>query len=182
MKKLFAFCLAAMMAVSLSACAAQDTPDTSSASTSSTEETSSQPEETSSEADSSSEASSEASTDGNALASYKTMEEYAASEEVQSQIADTTETLGETGMGLSVRGEGNKFIYTYTMPEGLAGSFSDDLVDSLASSLDSQSGVFESMASLLEIIVAVENPVVVVEYVAADGTVIYSQEFSAPAE
>ena len=64
----------------------------------------------------------------------------------------------------------------YTFDENIA---TDGMAESLETALNAQASVFESIASQLKLAVNVENPVVVVEYLAHDGTVIYSQEFTA---
>lgn len=108
--------------------------------------------------------------------SKPTMEEFAASDEIQSEIEDLRESLAADGMDLTITGEGNRLIYTYTMPAELA---VDGVAEALASSTESQASTFEDLAAQLKGAVDAENPVVVVTYVTSDGTELYSQEFSA---
>lgn len=107
---------------------------------------------------------------------YKTMAEFAASDEVQNQIASLKESIAESGMDIAITGEDNKLIYTYTYGDVTK---SDELVTALTNGLESQADTFKGIASTLSLAVEVENPVVVVKYIDANGEEIVSQEYSA---
>lgn len=107
---------------------------------------------------------------------YKTMDEFAASDEVQSQISSLKESMAEGGMDIAITGEDNKLIYSYTYRDMTK---SDELATALADGLESQADTFKGIASTLSMAVEVENPVVVVEYIDSNGEVIVSQEFTA---
>ena len=107
---------------------------------------------------------------------FASMEEYAKSDAVQQQISSVQDMLGDSGMELSVTGEGNKLLYTYTC-SGVTKS--DALASSLESGLSAQEETFTSLASTLKGAVNVENPVVEVIYLDDAGEEIYSQEFAA---
>lgn len=106
---------------------------------------------------------------------YATMEEYVQSAEMQSQIASLQQTMEEQGLSMTITGEENKLIYTYTYPSEV----SDLMGDALESALQQQSSTFESVAETLKLAVDVDNPVVVVRYLSSDGTEICSMEFGA---
>lgn len=107
---------------------------------------------------------------------YKTIAEFVESAEMQQQLESAKSAVEAQGMSISVAGEEDKLIYTYTFAEGT------DLTDAeevLKEGLDAQAGTFESVASTLKLVVDVENPIVVVTYLNSDGTVVYSDEFTA---
>lgn len=106
---------------------------------------------------------------------YATMQEYVQSAEMQSQIASLQQTMEEQGLSMTITGEENKLIYTYTYPSEV----SDLMGDALESALQQQSSTFESVAETLKLAVDVDNPVVVVRYLSSDGTEICSMEFGA---
>lgn len=107
---------------------------------------------------------------------YTTMAEFAASDEVQSQLSSLQESMAESGMDIAITGEDNKLIYTYTYKDMTK---SDELAAALADGLESQADTFKGIASTLGMAVEVENPVVVVEYIDSNGEVIASQEYTA---
>ena len=107
---------------------------------------------------------------------YATMEDYVKSDAVQQQIASLEDTMANMGLELSVTGEGNKLIYTYTSNDITK---SDALVSTLESSLEAQKETFTSTANTLKSVVNVDNPCVVVTYLDKTGEEIYSREFMA---
>ena len=104
------------------------------------------------------------------------VEEFASSEAVQSEIAELKSSLSGSGMDISVTGEGDKLIYTFTLAEG---TDTTDLEEGLKAGVEAQASTFEGLATELKGAVSAENPVVVVIYATSDGTEIYSQEFTA---
>ena len=107
---------------------------------------------------------------------FASIHDYVQSDEVQAELETLTSSADGSGMSIEVAGEENKLIYRYTFDENIA---TDGMAESLETALNAQASVFESIASQLKLAVNVENPVVVVEYLAHDGTVIYSEEFTA---
>ena len=103
------------------------------------------------------------------------MQEYVRSAEMQAQVASLQQTMEEQGLNMTITGEGNKLIYTYTYPSEVP----DVMGDALESALQAQSSTFESIAETLKQAVDVDNPVVVVRYLSSDGTEICSMEFGA---
>lgn len=110
---------------------------------------------------------------------YKTVEDFVNSDVMQSQLSGMMESMASAGMSIEITGQGNKLIYTFVY-EDLYGVDQEFLGNALAEALESMSDTFESVAASLKEAVEVENPVVVVEYVTADGTVLCSREFAAP--
>ena len=103
------------------------------------------------------------------------MQEYVRSAEMQAQVASLQQTMEEQGLNMTITGDGNKLIYTYTYPSEVP----DVMGDALESALQAQSSTFESIAETLKQAVDVDNPVVVVRYLSSDGTEICSMEFGA---
>lgn len=172
MKKIAKGIIMAALALSttLSMASCGDSPkDTSSASESSV---SSQTEPVTSKPDSSSAASGETTPTGTKFA---TMKEYAESPEVQKQMETMADLYKDSGLTFTMTGEGNKLIYTYTYPEGTVTTAIKDAMDGVA---DQMSPSFELIAESLKSVVEVDNPVLVVKYLDADGTELYSREFS----
>lgn len=112
----------------------------------------------------------------NTIGMFDTVEEYVASDMFQAQIATLTDSLEGTGMKMEITGEGNKLIYTYTY-ETITNM--DGLAESLEAGMDAQASTFEATASMLKAAVKVDNPVVEVVYIDANGEEIYSREFTA---
>ena len=79
-------------------------------------------------------------------------------------------------MDISISGEDNKLIYTYTYSQNVDTS---QMADTLKNAMASQADTFKNVASSIKAAVEVENPVVVVRYLNADGSEIYSEEFAA---
>ena len=108
-----------------------------------------------------------------------TIEDYIASDEIQEQLESVKSSMVSSGIDVDVIGEDNKLIYVYTYSD----QFDEDAVDALAEQLESamsaQASTFEDVAASLKEETDVEDPVVEVRYVNADGSEIYSQEFTA---
>ena len=108
-----------------------------------------------------------------------TIEDYIASDEIQEQLESVKSSLVSSGIDVDVIGEDNKLIYVYTYSD----QFDEDAVDALAEQLESamstQASTFEDVAASLKEKTDVEDPIVEVRYVNADGSEIYSQEFTA---
>ncbi len=119
--------------------------------------------------------------DLSALASIKfdTMEEFAATEEIQSQVEAYQEELQDSGMEVAIYGEDNKLVYSFKF---LSIESSPELNEALASALDEAGSEFESIASIIKLAVNVDDPVVVVQYLDCNDEVMASQEFSGSAE
>ncbi len=111
------------------------------------------------------------------LGSYASVEEFAASDDIQSQIEAMKESLNEAGMDIAVTGEGDKLIYTYTYKE-----LTDEdgtMEESIKTQMDAQASTFTAVANTIKAAVDVEKPVVVVRYLDANGEEIFSGEYPA---
>lgn len=107
---------------------------------------------------------------------YKTMEEYVNSSEVQKQISSLKQEVQSSGMNIEMKGEGDKLIYVYTIDSAYV---VDGLGEQLKTALTKEASTFEQVAEELKKEVAVQNPIVVVQYVDSDGNDIHVQEFTA---
>ena len=85
----------------------------------------------------------------------------------------------DSGMSMDIKGEGNKLIYTYQYDEPLI----DDtftLEDAQAyfdDAIKQQESTFTTLCSQLPLYIDVKDPVVVLKYIDADGTLIWEKEF-----
>lgn len=117
-----------------------------------------------------------AATDSPVSGKYSSIEEFAASPEVQDEITGINESLESQGMTVEVVGEGNKLIYNYYYTELVN---QEGLGEALEEGLTAEADTFSDVAASISEAVDVENPVVVVRYIDANGEVIHSQEFPA---
>lgn len=107
----------------------------------------------------------------------KTVEDYLSDKEVQSQMDTLKETMKNAGIDMEVKGEGNKLIYSYKYSEQIGEDSLDVVKESLESGLDSQKSVFDGIVSTLKEDLKISDPSVVVKYLNADGTELFSREF-----
>ncbi len=165
---LFAVCL-----LSLSACSTGKKPDSSSGS--SVESAGSSTESTGG-AGTSSVASAGGRTE---TGKYATVKDFVNSDLMQNQLKTMREQLGtgENGLEVNVTGEENKMVFTFLYK--LGDQDAKTVSAYLEGAMESMEKSFEVTAASLKEAVEVENPVVVVTYVAEDGTELYSKEFSA---
>ena len=186
-KKTLTLALCAAMMLAVTACGGKETESSSAASSSAVTSEASNAEESaapesstaqeSSSADDSASSEAGASTSGVSTGAYASVEEFAASDDIQSQIAGMKETLNEAGMDIEVTGEGDKLIYTYTYQE-----LTDEdgaIAESIKTQMDAQASTFTTVANTIKAAVDVENPVVVVRYLDANGEEIFSGEYPA---
>ena len=125
----------------------------------------------------SSEAESSAATDLPTSGKFATIDEFVNSSIMQSQIKTLKDSAGDSGMDdITLAGEGNKLIYTFTFAEGTE---TEGMAEALEAALDTQASTFENVASSLKAAVEVEDPIVVVTYADSEGNEIYSREFTA---
>lgn len=170
--------VAAAMVLSMTACggtAPSASAAVSSSSTASVSSAESSQAESSSAVDSSEDQeNSEDTSAADTSSKFASLEEYVNSPEMQSQLSTLTASMAKQGLDIKVTGEGNKLIYTYTFTKA-------QKVDAkaLSAALEKQSSTFENIASSLKLAANVENPVVVVRYLNADGSELVSREFKA---
>ncbi len=110
---------------------------------------------------------------------YKTMEAFVNSDLMQEQLDSILDEIASDGVEVQLSGQGNQLIYTFTLLEDFPGMDTAVLGVALDAALDEMGSVFESVAASLKDAVEVEDPVVVVEYVTSDGTLLCSREFRA---
>lgn len=107
---------------------------------------------------------------------YSSVEDFVNSDELQSEIAKAIESIEGMGIDLAVSAEGDKFVYTYTYEE--IENF-DGMADALEQGLNAEKKTFIDLANEIKGEVKVENPIVVVRYVDANGELVYEGEFAA---
>lgn len=105
------------------------------------------------------------------------IQDYLDKPAVKTQMDAQIKEVEAQGMKAEVLGEDNKLIYRFTV---------DMVVDdvetvkaALESGVEAQKAQFEEAASSLKKEVKVDNPVVVVEYLDANGTELYKAEIPA---
>ncbi len=193
MKKNFIRLLAGTMALSmlltLAACGGNNDSGSSQSSSSSQSSEAGAPDSSvasednaSSAADSSAGSSTDASAgDGAAVGEkYASIQAFLDDPEVKTQIDAMVDAMASSGnMNITVTAEGSKLIYTFTFPEFEEGTDMDAVATQLEDDMTQQAATFEGIAGELKAVVEEANPTVVVTYKAADGSDIYSKEFSA---
>ena len=107
------------------------------------------------------------------------MESFIASDVMQSQLKEAKDSVEDGTLTIDIVAEGDKLVYVYTYQQDIDVDYAKE---ALASALDQQASTFENVAKEIKNAVNIENPVVVVRYLTKDGSEIYSQEFTAPAE
>lgn len=110
---------------------------------------------------------------------FDTMEAFIASDVMQSQLKEAKDSVEDGTLTIDIVAEGDKLVYVYTYQQDIDVDYAKE---ALASALDQQAATFENVAKEIKNAVNIENPVVVVRYLTKDGSEIYSQEFTAPAE
>lgn len=109
---------------------------------------------------------------------YATVKDFAESDALQSQIGGVLEGFEGNGISLELVGEDNKLIYNFVYDD--IGSMDPATLGSaLSDALEGTADTFKTIANVLKTAVDVENPVVVVRYVVADGTELCTKEFTA---
>lgn len=172
--RLMACVVAFAMVLSLAACSG----DSKSSSSSKSESSAASSEVASSKAAESSEASSEASSKaatGVRTEKYASVEEFLADPAVKDQLETMMSSLGD-GMDITLTGEGDKLIYTFTFSEEVDIEATKAAMEEQMNS-DTFATTFKGIAGTLPDAIDVANPSVVVTYNAVDGTEIYSQEY-----
>ena len=171
------FCTAVLsMVLTVGACGDKKAADTSEKTTPTPEVTEEvQPETTEAPEDTETPETTEAPEEA-AFEKFPDMKAYVESEEVQSQLEAMLASLEEQGMQMEVLGEDNKLIYRYTFTNM---EKQDGMAEQLEKSMEAQTETFTMVANSLKTYVEVEDPMVIVEYLDANGEEIYTAEFKA---
>ena len=109
---------------------------------------------------------------------YANIEALMASAEMKSQLDSMLEGMKSDEIDVTVTGQGNKLVYTFTYND-VGDMDLGELSDSLGEATEALGGTFETIASSLAPLVKEANPSVVVIYNAPDGTELYNHEFNA---
>lgn len=173
--RVMACVLAFALMLSLAACGgkANNSSTAPNSSAASSEAASSTPV-SASEPESKAESSTAAPADGK----YASIQEFLEDPQVSSQLETMMSALGDD-MDIDVSADGDRLVYTFKFSEEI-----EDL-EATKSAMEEQmnddtfASTFKNIAGSLSEAIEVENPSVVVTYLAMDGTEIYSQEYFA---
>lgn len=180
--RLLACVMAFAMVLSLAACGgspkSSGSSSASSAASSKVEssEASSKASSAPSEAESSSESSASSTAAGLTGEKFASVEEFLEDPTVKSMLETAMGSLDDS-MNVDISGNGGKLVYTFTFSEPL------EDVDAIKTALEEQmngddfAGTFRGIAASLKDAIEAQDPSVVVTYLNADGTEIYSQEY-----
>lgn len=106
------------------------------------------------------------------------VQDYLNKPEVKSQLDALIDSMKDAGMNMTVTGEDNKLIYTYTFETQL-----DDADGTISAGLEegmkAQESTFKNIAKSLKDEIKVKDPVVVIKYLNADGSELYTVEYTA---
>lgn len=105
------------------------------------------------------------------------IEDYLNMPEVKSQMDALIDSMSGMGMTIEVTGEGNKLIYSYYFDTQLGDV--ETIRAGLEEGIKAQEATFKTIAKSLKEEINVENPVVVIKYFNADGSELYTVEFTA---
>lgn len=108
-----------------------------------------------------------------------TVEDYLNKPEIKSQIDETIEAIEGSGMSMEVIGEGNKMIYSYKFETPIEDEVLDTAKATLEEGVKAQESIFKQAAKELETEGKVKDAVVVIQYLNADGSEIYTVEYKA---
>lgn len=111
---------------------------------------------------------------------FSTIDDYAKSESVQSQIESIKDSFSDT-LNVNVYGEGNTLVYEYKYINQIDDSVLSATKSALDKAIESQKSTFVDVAKVIPTLVDVsENDVeVAVRYINADGTLITESVFKA---
>ncbi len=110
---------------------------------------------------------------------YDSISDFVESPEFQSQLKSVMQSAEDQDMKMEVKGEGNKLIYVYTYKTiTVDDETKAEMAAILEEGLAASASQFKSLAGSLSDEINVKNPIVRVEYVDAEGTIIYEMEYS----
>ena len=161
MKKALIAIFALVMVVALAACGASDKNSAPSSTPTSSANAGAQ----------------SASTSSTTPGKVKSIQEFLETPAMKQQLEALSSTTEAGGMKIEITAEDNKLIYSYTYNQQIPNV--DTMKSALESATEAQSFTFEAVASSIKQSVNVNDPVVVVRYRNADGSEIFSKEFTA---
>lgn len=117
---------------------------------------------------------------GESSGKYPTIADFLESDLMRSQVASARESLGGDLMDIDLAAEGNRLVYSFTYRD-LEGQDLAALGEALAAELETENlaSAYRSIAATLQSAVDVADPVVVVTYLAPDGSTLASKEYQA---
>lgn len=166
MKKLFAMLLCAVLALTAAACTKNETASSAVNTSSASEDVSSTGEETSSDADISS------TEDASSQDETYSMEEFVALS--KDSIDAMKESFASQGLVIDVVAEGNSLVYRYQYSTAVGDTAA--VKAALEDAIVEQDSVFEGVLTSVKSLVP-DAESVIVEYLDADGSEIFSKEY-----
>ena len=110
---------------------------------------------------------------------YSSVADYVKSDEVKQVLTETRNMLDGTGMSIDIKADGDKMVYSYKYDSIEKADLADAQISTLESGVEAEAATFQETADELKKLVKADSPSVVLEYVDANGEVIYSREFTA---
>ena len=110
---------------------------------------------------------------------YSSVADYVKSDEVKQVLTETRNMLDGTGMSIDIKADGDKMVYSYKYDSIEKADLADAQISALESGVEAEAATFQETADELKKLVKADSPSVVLEYVDANGEVIYSKEFTA---
>ena len=107
---------------------------------------------------------------------YKSVADYVKSDEVQEVISSFESEYAGSGMSISITADGDKMVYSYKYDNV---EKVDGMAESLESAVAAEEATFQETADELKKVVDVKSPSVVIEYIDANGEVIFTKEYVA---
>lgn len=106
-----------------------------------------------------------------------TVQDYLNRPDVKKQLDTARTQIESMGMKLDIKGEDNKLIYAYTY--GTQIDDAEAAKAALEQAIKSEDATFKATAQELKKVGKVNDPVVVIKYLNADGSEIFSKEYMA---
>lgn len=110
---------------------------------------------------------------------FSSVADYVKSDEVQDQLTELQSQYSGLGMAIDIKANGDKMIFSYQYDSIQKADLTDAQISALESGVDAEADTFQGTADELKKLVKADSPSVVLEYVDANGEVIYSKEFTA---
>ena len=107
---------------------------------------------------------------------YKSVADYVKSDEVQEVISTFESQLAGTGTELSITANGDKMVYSFKYEDV---EKVDGMEEQLERAIAAEEATFQETADELKKVVDVKSPSVVIEYIDANGEIIFTKEYVA---
>lgn len=110
---------------------------------------------------------------------YSSIKEYVESDEFQNMLKKQMSSDKDASPSMEVKGEGNKLVFSYQYTKPLIDdTFTlEDARKLFDQAIEQTASTYTNICSKLPLIIDVKDPVVVLKYIDADGTLIWEKEF-----